>query len=105
MNFEDKLRNGCTKKETLDLHELLSNSPHCNTSMMFIRDGVETVAIGFDHYQDSFVAYFNSTTGIAELFIEFKIDEEWTMEYYGDITSLKLKELFDKLPHVNDYLI
>lgn len=102
----DKLVNGCTKQETLELMELLQDVPFCHTWQMSKCDecGDEFVYVGFDHYQESYTAKFNSVTHAGELFLEFKLDDDWFHDYYGIITVANLVKLLNSLPHISKYL-
>ena len=102
----NELLNGCTEKETLEIYNKFYDSPFCHCWAM-IKDkgtGAESVAIGFSHYKDDFTVYFDSITGVGELFIHLSFDGEDLMEAYGIITVDKLYALLSELPHVNDFL-
>ena len=97
--------NGCSDPRTLELYRKFENNPHCHTFQMTrSEDAQETLFIGFYHYKDDFTAKFNTSTGVAELFIYVKWEDECNMEYYGIITSDKLLSLLDSIPHVVNFL-
>ena len=102
----EAFQNGCTEEETLDVFNKFYDNPFCHCwQMTKDRDtGMETVSIGFSHYKDDFTVYFNPSTRVGELYLNFNFDGEFSMEYYGIITVSKLEDLLTRLPHINSFL-
>jgi thermostable 8-oxoguanine DNA glycosylase len=110
MQYQTTFENNCCNPKTLEVYNKFINSPHCFSWSMINRDDVEfeEVCICFQHYNESFVVFFNVESEIGEVFIDLprELHEEFgESEYYGLVEVDRLVDLFKSMPHLNGVLV
>jgi hypothetical protein len=109
--MKTELENGCKDQYTLSIYNLFSSQPHCIDIIMYREEeeDFDNVLVTFQHYNDQFEVVFNTTTEVGVLSLlpelkEYPEEIEASPVFYGSITVTKLLSLFDRLPHLLDYV-
>lgn len=104
------IRNGCKAEATFECYNKVSTCVHIHSYSMYVeQDGVETVSIGFDHYQQTIMGFITPETGMVELYelMDDDIgsnDTDPVTEYVGVAQLDKLLAELNKLPHFANVL-